>query len=305
MVADTANQVSKLAFENTISSLVLVAGNGYPRALRSTLAIRNELLRRHHGDVEAAAQEVVNDSPTFIAEARQYLMVLVPEIGIPAMIVIALWSQLRKACLVAALFGHDLTNPDVQVRILYASAGSKVGASIAKAGLVKATEFLWAKVVAKAGLGSMAHMVPATAIVLALADIQDRVDQGVIEEFREGRRYLLESHYRPVLDAEPSFLDFMDLIREIGTQSLSETIAKGTELAQNAEVQAQAFATSAEQHATTLKESAEVQAQSFAASAEQHATTLKDVGRRSCDDFSLWTNGILQRARSLSLTTMP
>merc|ERR1712039_43872 len=138
----------------------------------------------------------------------------------------------------------------------------------AKAGLVRATEFLWAKVVAKAGSGSMAHMVPATAIVLALADIQDRGDQGMIEEFREGRRYLLQSHYRAVLDAEPSLLDFMDLIREIGGQSLMQAIAKGTELAQTAELQAQAFATSAEQHATSLKENAEVQAQSFAASAE-------------------------------------
>merc|ERR1711976_400231 len=108
-----------------------------------------------------------------------------------------------------------------------------------------------------------------------------------------------------VLDAEPSLLDFLDLVREIGAQSLSDAIAKGTELAQNAEEQAQSFATSAEQQATTLRESAEVQAQSFAASAEQHANTLKDVGRRSCDDFSLWTNGILQRARSLSLTTSP
>merc|ERR1712039_660644 len=175
----------------------------------------------------------------------------------------------------------------------------------AKAGLVRATEFLWAKVVAKAGLGSMAKMVPATAIVLALADIQDRGDQGMIEEFLDGRRYLPESQYRPVLDAEPSLLDFIELIREIGAQSLSGTIAKGMELAQHAEVQAQAFATSAEQHATMLKESAEVQAHFFSASAEQHATTLKDVSKRSCDDFSLWTNGILQRARSLSVATIP
>merc|ERR1712194_243454 len=176
------------------------------------------------------------------------------EYGIPATIVNALWSQLRTACLVAALHGHDLRDPDVQVRVLHAAAGSKVGASLARAGLIKATEVLWEKVAARAGLQSIARMVPATAMVLAMADIQDRGSQGMIEEFREGRKYLLESHYRPVLDAEPSLMDFMDLIREIGAQSLTQAIAKGSELTQNAEEQAQCIATSAEIHASRLKD---------------------------------------------------
>merc|ERR1712060_283199 len=121
-------------------------------------------------------------------------------------------------------------------------------------------------------------MIPATTIVLALADLQDRGSQGMIEEFRRDRRYLLASDYSAALDPEPSAIDFLNLVREIGAQTLTQAIAKGAEMAQAAEEQAHNLATTA----------------------ETNANNLRDVGKRTCDDFSAWSADLLQRARGVS-----
>jgi len=230
--AAAGSDLSRQTFEVAAAALVPIAANGYPRALRSTLAIRNEMLRKHRGDPFAAVSEVMAQDENLVEEAKEFLLVLVPYVGIPAGAVYPLWKQLRRACLVAALFGHDLQDPGVQTRILYAVAGTRAGASLAKAGLQKAAEVLWQIFARKAGLSKVAKMVPVGKVLTAFAELEGKSNQCMVEEFEGGGADVAEAAYGAVLDAEPTSADFVDLLREVGEQSLGQVVARGLEVAQ-------------------------------------------------------------------------
>jgi len=222
---DRAADVAQEAFQNAAKSLLLIAIDGYPRAIRSTLARRNELLRKHCGDAELAAEEALGTAGGFTEEAKQFLLCLVPYIGIPTSVVYPLWKDLRLVCLVAGVFGHDLQDADVQVRVMYAASGITGGAVLGAKALEKAVQMLWAKVA-----GPARKVIPVGKVVSGLADIEGKVREAAFAEFRGGPgvtqfEYLLE------LDPPPTLADFAQLLKDVGVQTVDQVIQKGREMA--------------------------------------------------------------------------
>ncbi|CAK0869753.1 unnamed protein product, partial [Prorocentrum cordatum] len=212
------------AFEAAAAALVPIAGSGYPAAIRSTLSVRNELLRKHLGNVEAAVREALDKEAEFAAEARCFLLVLVPDVGIPAAVAYSLWRQLRVACLLASLHGHDLRSPAVQARVLCAACGAQA---------------LWGQVARRVPGARALGALPVVGVVLALGQIRDMGADGMVREFQGGRAYLPPSAYSAELDPEPSLEGLLDLVREVGGQTLAQVADRGAALARSASAGAQ------------------------------------------------------------------
>eukprot|EP00931_Biecheleriopsis_adriatica_P060719 TRINITY_DN36476_c0_g2_i1.p1 TRINITY_DN36476_c0_g2~~TRINITY_DN36476_c0_g2_i1.p1 ORF type:complete len:263 (-),score=51.27 TRINITY_DN36476_c0_g2_i1:78-830(-) len=211
-------EVGQESFLRTVQALILIAANGYPRAIQSTFARRNRLLRQHSGHAEAAAEQVLDDEEGYAEEVKEYLLRLLPYIGVPATLIYPLWKQLRKTCLVASLFGHDLRHEAVRVQVLLASAGLQALPELEQAA-EKAAERLWQKVAGRA-----AKLVPVASAVLALADLQSHAASLLLQHFRDGPGVL---EYDAELDPEPALQDFLQLLRDVGQQSL-EAVLEGS-----------------------------------------------------------------------------
>jgi hypothetical protein len=71
---------------------------------------------------------------------------IIPFVGSPASYSMNLWYQIREICLIAALNGHDLYDPEVKVKVMSALIGSQainavvgeITKTIAKEILIKA-----------------------------------------------------------------------------------------------------------------------------------------------------------------------
>jgi len=226
---DVSN-VAKDAFESTVKQLCMVAINGYPHAVRSTFGRRNQLLREKHGNVEEAVNAVMSPplGKQFTEEAKDFLLVLVPYAGVPAGLIYALWKQLRRGCLIASLFGHDLHDEAVQEHVVLDVAGVKAGTAMGGKALEKATQALWVALV-----GAKAKLVPLGKVLKAVADVEGKANQAMVEDFKKGAVPIPEEDFQQELDAEPSRQELLQLVKEKGTQTMEQVIAKGKELAKN------------------------------------------------------------------------
>merc|ERR1712194_615273 len=99
--------VNQENFEAGLEKLLELAINGYPRALQTIAARRNECLRRFKGDQDAAVDDAKDANNTWAQEAKETLFGIIPGIGLPLVLVRPIWKMLRRACLIAALLGHD------------------------------------------------------------------------------------------------------------------------------------------------------------------------------------------------------
>jgi len=206
-------QAGQEVFVFGVQVLLTLAVDGYPRAIRSTLARRNELLRWHGGDAKSSAATAVESQEEYLTEARDFLIRLIPSLGMPLTILYPLWRNVRSLLLVAGLFGHDLHDEMVQSRVICAAAGLQTAPKADKT-LERALEFLWRKLA-----GSLAKLVPASHIVQT--DVENKAMAFFIEHFSDGPG-ASEADYMLELDPEVSLDDFMELLREMGAQTLEQ-----------------------------------------------------------------------------------
>eukprot|EP00439_Symbiodinium_sp_Y106_P055910 s2893_g7.t2 len=175
---DLALEVSGEIFVQIVQALVVLAADGYPRAIRSTPARRNAALRAQHGNAEKAAAEALEEDCT--EELRERLLRLVPIVGLPSSLLYPLWKLLRRTCLVASIFGHDLQQESVLAEVLLAAAG--LGATPAgERRLEMAAKALWQRIA-----GRWAKSLPVAALLAQLLDLQGMADDMVLQHFRDG-----------------------------------------------------------------------------------------------------------------------
>ncbi|CAJ1356174.1 unnamed protein product [Effrenium voratum] len=207
-------ELAQEVFLHATQALLLLAANGYPRAVRSTAARRNAELRRARGDQEAAAQLALEEDTT--EEVKEFLLRLVPYFGLPAAVVYPLWKLLRKICLVASIFGHDLQQEAVQAAVLLAAAGLH-SAEAAQPRLEKALQALWKRLARGA-----VRAVPVGTVLGALVDLQGQAGELILAHFRKGSK---QQDYSAPLDPEPTLADFLQMLQQTGRQTLEAAAA--------------------------------------------------------------------------------
>mmetsp|Transcript_93404 Transcript_93404/g.166158 ORF Transcript_93404/g.166158 Transcript_93404/m.166158 type:complete len:260 (-) Transcript_93404:32-811(-) len=215
-------QLGQESFLFGVQALLLLAIDGYPRAIRSTRARRNELLRLYNGNARSSVEAAVDSQDDFLTEARDFLIQLVPSVGMPVSILYPLWKNLRMLLLVAGLFGHNLEGEEVKTHVICASVGLQ---SVPKAEntIEKALEVLWRRLA-----GSIAKLVPASHIILQVLDLESRAITSFIDHFSDGPG-VSETEYLQELDPDVGLKEFLELLREIGAQSL-EQLRKALEM---------------------------------------------------------------------------
>jgi len=214
--------VAETAFLKIVRQLVVVAVDGYPKALQSSISKRNKLLIKTNGDADAAIGKVLNPSmnKSFQEEVKEFLLVLIPYVGVPAAIIYPLWKQLRRACVVAALFGHDLQAESVQARIIYDVAGVKAGSVAAVKVLEKASQGLWVALA-----GPKAKIIPVGKICSTLADIEGKANKLMVEDFKQGKRDIPPEEYNEQMEEEPTLEEIAAVLKEKGQQTMEQVIA--------------------------------------------------------------------------------
>lgn len=206
---EEAKTVTKENFEKAILKLLRLAIEGYPKALRSTPARRNEMLRRYNGNQEACVEEVKSASANMTEESKTWLLGLVPYIGLPATLLYPSWTMLRRVCLMASLFGLDLSLDRTQAKILHAFAGLR-GVPAAEFTVEFAVQAVWTTFA-----GPVAGMVPVGTLVSKVANVEGHVvDMVGRDTFGQDQRQLAAEEYQDELDPEPTLKDYADLAME-------------------------------------------------------------------------------------------
>lgn len=91
--------------------------------IQSTLQRRNRYLREYQGNQEEAVQAAIARNHGLIRKFKILASGMIPFVGAPTSYSISLWHQLREITLIAALYGHDVNDLDVRIKILACLVG--------------------------------------------------------------------------------------------------------------------------------------------------------------------------------------
>jgi len=224
MLMESTKEISKEAFEKGIQKLLNLTIEGYPRAVRSTAANRNMLLRRFSGDQDESVEEVKRQAANITEEAKTWLLGLVPYVGLPGAVLYPSWRLLRRVCVLAGLYGHDLDLPETRAKILHVFGGLRA-VPVAEFAVEHAVQVVWSTLV-----GPVAAVVPVGTLVSKIANVEGKV-MGIIgqETFSEGRQTVPEEVYMQELDPEPNHHDYAALAKDGAEYALVKAWALGGE----------------------------------------------------------------------------
>lgn len=230
--------MSKDAWKQPMMDMLYLAIHGKPGVVRSALASRNALLRQTKGNPDAAARIIIDAGDFYQDEMRAYLLPFIkfdiPGIGFPEALVVTTWMEMRRICIIAALFGHDLEQETVQARVLLATAGMRSFDILAVEHVVPwALDQLWAAI-CTAALVPVAAVLPVGSIITGLLKLNSKATTVVIKEFKEDAKVVPESEYSQELEPQYVLADAMKLLWEEGKQDLHELAQKVKDSVDNA-----------------------------------------------------------------------
>lgn len=219
-----SKQITWEAFHSGITRLLNLTIEGYPRALRSTFARRNELLRKHLGDQAACVEDVKAQAAAISEEAKTWLLGLVPYVGLPSAILYPTWRLLRRVCLLAGVYGHDLDAEETRAKILHVFGGLRA-VPAGEFALEVAVQTVWT------ALAGPAKIIPVGSFVSKVANVEGTL-MGIIgqETFSEGSQLVPEEVYQEILDSEPSPSDYLGLARDTASYAFLSAWATGTDV---------------------------------------------------------------------------
>ncbi len=138
--------VEGVSYESQALAFQSVTGWAPPATVESTLARRDRYLKEFQGDQEAAVKAAIDRSHSTFRKLTTQALGFIPVVGAPTSYSYTLWHQLREVALIAALYGHDLNDPKVKMKIL----GSLIEGNVMK--LPAQTVDMVAKSIIKAAL---------------------------------------------------------------------------------------------------------------------------------------------------------
>lgn len=86
--------------------------------IESTYARRDRYLKEFLGSSDLAVEAAIQRSHGMSRKVASTAASYIPIVGTPTSYSITLWHQLREIALIAALYGHDLNDPQVKMKIL-------------------------------------------------------------------------------------------------------------------------------------------------------------------------------------------
>lgn len=132
-----AQEVTQEAFAKVLTDTLSYVIDGYETSkklpetisawapdmdVQSTLQRRNRYLRESQGDQELAVKTAIQRNQSLKRTTKKTIKTTVasalPVAGTAAAYGITLWYELREIALIAALYGHDVKDPQVQTEIL-------------------------------------------------------------------------------------------------------------------------------------------------------------------------------------------
>lgn len=161
-LAETLDRLFYYAVEGVeVSEMPASVAEWIPQmAIESTLSRRNRYLTEFAGDQNRATAEAISLNHTYFKRMQLMVLGMVPFVGSPASYSMNLWYQLREICLIAALHGHDLHDPEVKIKVMSALVGAR-GINMATK---KVTKLIARKILIAAG----ARAVPGATIAVPL-----------------------------------------------------------------------------------------------------------------------------------------
>ena len=95
-------------------------GNWIPSSkIESTFALRDQYLKEFLGSSDLAVEAAIERSHgNMTRKVASTVSSFIPIVGTPTNYSIIIWHQLREVALIAALYGHDLHDPQVKMKIL-------------------------------------------------------------------------------------------------------------------------------------------------------------------------------------------
>lgn len=141
--------IEGVSYESQASAFQAVTGWAPSATVESTLSRKDRYLEEFQGNQEAAVQAAIDRSHSMFKKLTSQALGFIPFVGTPTSYTFTLWHQLREVALIAALYGHDLNDSEVRMKILGAliegnvmklpaQTVDMVAKSIAKAVLLKA-----------------------------------------------------------------------------------------------------------------------------------------------------------------------
>lgn len=222
--SNESNNVTEEGFTKASLALVKLAADGEPGILRSTYAKRNELLREHSGDQHAAALAVKEKGSSLASELREVVLGLIPYVGLPLAMAKPMWASLRRACLIAAIYGHNLKKEEVLGSIMMVVCGTGAKEKLFEKGLETSARLAWQLLCKKLGFGLVAKL-PVGKLVAVLPDFEGAARQELLDKFKEGRQEVPESVYKEVLDTRPSASDVVKALQKKGKKKVEDFLA--------------------------------------------------------------------------------
>eukprot|EP00928_Gymnodinium_smaydae_P062314 TRINITY_DN46210_c0_g1_i1.p1 TRINITY_DN46210_c0_g1~~TRINITY_DN46210_c0_g1_i1.p1 ORF type:complete len:279 (-),score=81.48 TRINITY_DN46210_c0_g1_i1:90-926(-) len=219
--------MTKDAWKEPMMDMLTLAINGKPGVIRSARASRNALLRETNGDADAAAQLIISSEDYYQDEVRSFLLPFIkfdiPGVGFPEALVVTSWMEMRRICVIASLFGHDLHCDRVQGRVLLATAGMRSFDIMAVEHVVPwALDQLWAALCTAAAV-PIASVLPVGSIITGLLKLNDKATTMiVIKQFKEDATPVPKSEWEQELEPQYVLADAMKLLWKEGKQSLHD-----------------------------------------------------------------------------------
>lgn len=273
-VLGQASQVTKEAFEKGIMKILNLSIQGYPHAIRSTAAKRNELLRKYEGRQGPAVEDIKAQAAAITEEAKTWILGLVPFVGLPASVLWPTWRLLRRVCLMAGVYGHDLDMEETRAKVINAFGGLRA-VPAAEFAVEHAVQLVW-----RSFVGPVAKLVPVGILVSKVANIEGAVMAVVGQEtFSEGQRSIPEEVYREPLDSQPRAQDYLELTKTGAEYAMLQALkagGKAVKLGMDAEQRTSA-ASAAQARATTLVGQATTVGRGLVAATPGAAAAAPDV----------------------------
>lgn len=212
---DVAAEVTKENYEKGVQRLLNLAIEGYPGAVRSIAAKRNEMLRQFSGNAAKAIEDVEAKAAALSEEAKTWFMGLVPYVGLPASLIYPTWKMLRRVCLMASIYGHDLRSEKTKAKIINVFGGLRAAPG-AEYIVEHSVQALWGVY-----MGPLAAKVPVGTIVNKMANVEGKV-MAVLgkETFEDGQQVVSAEVYNEPLDPEPTAQDYMNLAKAGASYSM-------------------------------------------------------------------------------------
>lgn len=153
-----------------------------PIEIQSTLQRRNRYLKEFNGNASLATEVAIKKNHGISRRLKIMASGFIPFIGTPTSHSMSLWYQLREIALIASLHGHDINDPEVQMKMLSCLVGGNL-LKIPAATVDLIVKTIVKKIASNIGIQAFSGGIPVHLIFNYFTDNSAKVSTHAIEVF--------------------------------------------------------------------------------------------------------------------------